>query len=107
MMHSMAQTANHVVLIAQPMHSSSAGTLEGKPLAEGAVVLGNGTIFQAVSLINGSLREWHHPSFLFSHIRNSWEDGDDIVIDLTWYQADWHMMFLGMFKFENLQKAKR
>jgi len=51
-----------------------------------------------------------HPggkSFLYSHVRNSWEDGDDVVIDLTWYQPDWHMSFLGMFKFKNLQKEKR
>lgn len=107
MMHSMAQTEHHVILIAQPLHSSTAGTLEGKALSEGAVVLGNGTIFQAVSLADGSLREWYHPSFLFSHIRNSWEDGDDIIIDLTWYQPDWHLAFLAMFRFENLEKAKR
>jgi len=106
-MHSMAHTENHVVLIAQPMHMSIASVIEGKALAEGAIILGNGTIFQAVNLANGSVREWHYPSFLFSHVRNSWEDGDDIVIDLTWYQADWHMVFLGMFKFENLQKEKR
>jgi len=106
-MHSMAQTARHVVLIAQPLHSSAAGTMEGKALSEGAIVLGNGTIFQAVSLIDGSVREWDHPSFLFSHIQNSWEDGDDIVIELTWYEADWRMAFLSMFRFENLQKEKR
>lgn len=107
MMHSMAQTEHNVVLIAQPLHSSSAATLEGKALSEGAVVLGNGTIFQAVNLLDGSLREWQHPSFLFSHVQNSWEDGDDIVIDLTWYQPDWHLAFFGMFRFENLQKDKR
>merc|ERR1712087_296716 len=62
---------------------------------------------QAVGLADGSLREWRHPGFLFSHIQNSWEEGDDILIDLTWYQPDWHMAFLGMFKFENLQKQRR
>jgi len=103
----MGHTENHVVLLAQPLHISVATILEGKALADGAITLGSGTIFQAVNLADGSVREWTHPSFLFSHIVNSWEDGDDIVIDLTWYQADWHMSFLGMFKFENLQKAKR
>merc|ERR1711920_498496 len=102
-----AQTADHVVLIAQPLHSSTVGTMEGKALSEGAIVLGNGTIFQAVNLIDGSTREWKHSSFLFSHIRNSWEDGNDIVIDLTYYDADWRMAFLGMFRFENLQKPNR
>merc|ERR1711920_621515 len=106
-MHSMAQTQNHVVLIAQPLHISLTAVLEGKGLGDGSIVLGNDTTFQAVGLVNGSLREWHHPGFLFSHIQNSWEEGDDIVIDLTWYQPDWHMAFLGMFKFENLQKQKR
>merc|ERR1719359_2260023 len=81
--------------------------LEGKALSEGAVTLGNTTIFQAVNLADGSVREWHHPSFLFSHVQNSWEDDDDIFIDLTWYQPDWHMAFFGMFRFENLQKDKR
>jgi len=106
-MHSMAHTKNHVVLIAQPMHMSIAAIMEGKALSEGAVTLGTTTIFQVVNLADGSVREWRHQAFLFSHIQNSWEDGNDIVIDLTWYQADWHMMFLGMFKFENLQKDKR
>jgi carotenoid cleavage dioxygenase-like enzyme len=105
--HSFAQTANHTVLIAQPLHLSLEGVLEGKGLADGTIMLGNGTIFQAVNLVDGSVREWHHPSFLFSHIRNSWEEGDDIVIDLVWYKADSHMMYFGMFKFENLQKEKR
>jgi len=107
MMHSMAQTAHHVVLIAQPLHFNDTAAFEGKALSEGAVILGNGTIFQAVNLLDGSMRQWHHPSFLFSHVQNSWEDDDDIFIDLTWYQPDWHMAFFGMFRFENLQKDKR
>jgi len=89
------------------LHISLTAVLEGKGLGDGSIVLGNDTTFQAVGLADGSLREWHHPGFLFSHIQNSWEEGDDIVIDLTWYQPDWHMAFLGMFKFENLQKEKR
>merc|ERR1712190_301202 len=106
-MHSMAHTENNVVLVAQPMHMSIKGILEGKSLSGGAIELGNGTIFQAVNLENSSVREGTHPSFLFSHIQNAWEDGDDIVLDLMRYDADWHMMYLGMFKFENLQKEKR
>jgi len=106
-MHSMGHTENNVVLIAQPMHMSVTSIMEGKSLSGGAVELGNGTIFQAVNLADGSVREWEHPSFLFSHIQNSWEDGDDIVMDILRYDADWHMMYLGMFKFENLQKEQR
>jgi carotenoid cleavage dioxygenase-like enzyme len=106
-MHSMAQTENHVTLIAQPMHMSITAVLEGKALSEGALELGNTTIFQAVNLVNGSVREWRHSSFLFSHVLNSWEDGDDIVIDLARYEADWHMMFVGMFKFENLRNKEK
>eukprot|EP00928_Gymnodinium_smaydae_P070695 TRINITY_DN5447_c0_g2_i1.p1 TRINITY_DN5447_c0_g2~~TRINITY_DN5447_c0_g2_i1.p1 ORF type:complete len:547 (-),score=65.86 TRINITY_DN5447_c0_g2_i1:231-1871(-) len=106
-MHAMAHTDNHVVLIAQPLHMSIKSILEGKPLTGGALVLGNGTTFQAVDLRDSSVREWHHPSFLFGHVQNSWEDGDDIVIDLTWYMPDSHLAFMNMFKFENLQKNKR
>eukprot|EP00928_Gymnodinium_smaydae_P045432 TRINITY_DN30284_c0_g1_i1.p1 TRINITY_DN30284_c0_g1~~TRINITY_DN30284_c0_g1_i1.p1 ORF type:complete len:543 (-),score=55.48 TRINITY_DN30284_c0_g1_i1:96-1724(-) len=106
-MHSMAHTENHVVLIAQPLHMSMAAILEGKPLSGGALTLGNGTIFQAVNLADGSVREWYFPSFLAAHVSNSWEDGDDIIVDLTWYQPDSHLAFIGMFKFENLQKDRR
>jgi len=106
-MHSMGHTENHAVLIAQPLHMSIAAVMEGKPLSGGAIELGNGTVFQAVNLVNGSVREWNHPSFLVSHIQNSWEDGEDIMMDVLCWDADWHMVFLGMFKFENLQKAKR
>merc|ERR1712070_1102886 len=47
-MHAMAHTQNHVVLIAEPMHLSLKNIFLGKGLTEGAVELGNGTIFQAV-----------------------------------------------------------
>mmetsp|Transcript_76322 Transcript_76322/g.184648 ORF Transcript_76322/g.184648 Transcript_76322/m.184648 type:complete len:542 (+) Transcript_76322:73-1698(+) len=106
-MHSMAHTQNKVVLIAQPLHVNVVGIMEGKPMAEGALMLGNGTIFQVVDRKSGSVREFHHTSFLFSHIVNAWEEDDDILIDLTWYQSDWHMVFFGQFKFSNLQKEVR
>eukprot|EP00928_Gymnodinium_smaydae_P070694 TRINITY_DN5447_c0_g1_i1.p1 TRINITY_DN5447_c0_g1~~TRINITY_DN5447_c0_g1_i1.p1 ORF type:complete len:550 (-),score=59.03 TRINITY_DN5447_c0_g1_i1:247-1896(-) len=106
-MHAMAHTENHVVLIAQPLHMSIKNVMEGKPLTGGSLVLGNETIFQVVNLGDASVREWRHPSFLYGHVQNSWEDGEDIVIDLTWYEPDSNLAFLNMFKFENLQKDKR
>merc|ERR1712048_526864 len=102
-MHSMAHTANHVTLIAQPLHASMVGMLSGKPLAEGAIILGNGTIFQAVNRHDGSVREFQHESMQFAHIVNEWEENGDIVMDVTWYQHDWHMNFFGQFLMQNIQ----
>jgi len=106
-MHCMGHTQNYVVLIAQPLHSSVVGIMEGKPMAEGALILGNGTTFQVVDRKNGSVREFHHTGFLAGHVVNAWEEDGDILIDLTCYSADWHMMFFGMFKFSNMRKEVR
>jgi len=106
-MHALAQTQNHVVVIAHPMHMSVSALMEGKPLADGAVVLGNITIFQIVSRKDGSVRQIEHPGFTFAHVVNAWEDGDDILMDLTYMENDERMSFLGLFKMENLQKEVR
>jgi len=106
-MHSMAQTENYIVLPALPLHMSVSAILVGKPLADGAIVRGDSMFFQIVSRKDGKVREIEHPGFLLAHIANAWEDGDDIVMDVSYYENDERMFFLGMFKFENLVKEVR
>jgi len=106
-MHSFAQTENNIVLIAQPLHMSVGAIIAGKPLAEGAIELGDTTIFQIVNRTDGSIRTVETPGFLVAHIANAWEDGEDIVMDVSHYEADERMAFLGMFLFKNLVKEVR
>jgi len=102
-MHSMAHTQNYVVLIAQPLHMSLPHVLSGQSLGEGGLHIGNGTIFQVVHRGDGSVREFHAPSFLVTHVVNSWEEGDDIIMDVTWYEADPEgMMYFKQFLLRNL-----
>lgn len=37
--------------------------------------------------VDGSVRTLNTSAFIFGHILNSYEEGTDIVIDLTWYEA--------------------
>lgn len=106
-MHAMAQTEHFVVLIAEPLHVSVFALIEGKSLSEGGLELGKDTIFQIVDKRTGKVREMKHNPFLFSHIVNSWEEDGDVVLDVSTYPANEHMMFLGQFKFANMVKEVR
>jgi beta-carotene 15,15'-monooxygenase/beta,beta-carotene 9',10'-dioxygenase len=106
-MHSMAFTANHHILIAEPMHMSPMAVMRGRPLGEGGLFLGNGTIFQVVDRKTGAVRQFDVPSFLFGHIVNAWEEDGDIFIDLTWYTMK-SFSFFHIFQFKILRdKAAR
>jgi carotenoid cleavage dioxygenase-like enzyme len=100
-MHAMGVTANYVVLIAEPLHMSIPGVLAGKPLAEGGLVIGNGTLFQLVNRYTGSVRTFQAPGFFLAHVVNTWEEHEDVVLDVTWYEADEHMSFFRQFLFKN------
>merc|ERR1712187_1080482 len=93
-MHSMGFSKNFVVLIAQPMHLSLEKTMTGSQMADGLMYIGNGTIFQVVNRSDGSYRNYPFPSFLFAHVLNTWEEDGDVVLDITWYQADEQLGFL-------------
>merc|ERR1712232_866471 len=75
----------------------------GKTLTDGLMYLGNETIFQVISRKDGSSRSLPPvPSFLFAHVINAWEEGDDILLDITWYQADDNLAFMKLFLFKNV-----
>ena len=100
-MHAMAVTKNYIVLIAEPLHMDIVATLLGKPLGEGSLALGNETLFQVVDRSSGGVRTFSAPGFLFGHVVNAWEEGDDIVFDLTWYTKESYSFF-HIFLFKNL-----
>jgi carotenoid cleavage dioxygenase-like enzyme len=87
-MHSMVMTPNHIVLIAEPLYMKMGNVLRGEPLGLGGLITtDDNTIFQVVSRKDGSVRSMELPGFIFGHVINSWEEGDDILFDLTWYAA--------------------
>jgi len=106
-MHSMAQTQNNIILFAEPLHMSVSAIMAGKPLSEGAIKPGDTTILQIVNRTDGTIRTIETPGFLVGHVANAWEDGGDILMDVSHYEVDERMFFLGMFKFENLVKEVR
>lgn len=100
-MHSMATTKNYVILIAEPLHLDVEKLLLGHPLGEGGLALGNETLFQVVDRRNGAVRSFSAPGFLHGHVVNAWEDGDDILFDLTWYSKE-SFSFFHVFLMKNL-----
>merc|ERR1719272_1619212 len=80
--------------------------MEGKTMTTGVLGIGNGTLFQVVSRRDGALRVYEAGSFLSGHIVNAFEDAGDVVLDLTWYEADDHLMFYGSSLFKNLEDKK-
>merc|ERR1740121_1222297 len=105
-MHSMGHTANHVILVAIPLHMSVSALMEGKTMTTGILSIGEGTIFQVVSRHDGSVRSFNAPSFFCGHVVNAFEDGGDVVIDLTQYQADATFMFYGINLFSTFESKQ-
>lgn len=94
-MHSFASTPNYIVLIAEPLYMDIEQILLGRSLGEGGLKTNDDdTLFQIVDRKTGSVRTLEAPGFIFGHVLNSWEEGTDIVIDLTWYAAN-NMTTLG------------
>jgi len=88
-MHTLAATPNFIVLIADPLYLSVTDMMEGAPLGKGGLQTnGDPTLFQVVDRKTGAVRTFENPGFIHAHILNSWEEGDDILIDLTWYDAN-------------------
>jgi carotenoid cleavage dioxygenase-like enzyme len=88
-MHQNAPTENHYTIVGQPLYMDIERVMFGASLAEGGLVspADDTTIFQIVKLSDGSVRSIEVPGFLIGHVINSYEDGDDIVLDVTWYNA--------------------
>jgi len=88
-MHSLGATPRYIILIAEPLYLSLERALEGYPMGEGGLETnGDQTLFQIVDRKTGAVRTLEAPGFIYGHVLNSYEDEDDIVIDLTWYAAN-------------------
>jgi len=89
-MHSLAETENYIVLIAEPLYMNLVNVLKGNALGEGGLYTNtDDTIFQIIHRKTGKLTELHAPGFIFGHVVNSWEESNgDISMDLTWYEAN-------------------
>eukprot|EP00931_Biecheleriopsis_adriatica_P055561 TRINITY_DN32885_c0_g2_i1.p1 TRINITY_DN32885_c0_g2~~TRINITY_DN32885_c0_g2_i1.p1 ORF type:complete len:543 (+),score=100.95 TRINITY_DN32885_c0_g2_i1:22-1629(+) len=87
-MHQNAVTDGHYVIIATPLYMNFLEVMKGTGLAQGGLesVAGDDTLFQIVKTSDGSVREIAVPGFLMGHVVNAYEDGDDIVVDLTHYE---------------------
>mmetsp|Transcript_94371 Transcript_94371/g.266920 ORF Transcript_94371/g.266920 Transcript_94371/m.266920 type:complete len:539 (-) Transcript_94371:140-1756(-) len=96
-MHAFGWTQRHIVLLAEPLYMNMGQVLLGTALGKGGLeTTGAPTLFQIVSRKDGSVRTLEAPGFIFGHILNTFEDGGDILLDLTWYAAN-DMKTLGWF----------
>lgn len=88
-MHSFGATPDYIILIADPLYMSLEKVLEGAALGKGGLYTnGDKTLFQVVNRANGSVRTLEAPGFIYGHVFNSYQEGDDIVIDLEYYGAN-------------------
>jgi len=89
-MHSLAETPNYIVLIAEPLYMSMPKLLEGKGLGEGGLYTNtDSTVFQVVHRKSGKVVQLEAPGFIYGHVLNSWEEANgDISMDLTWYESN-------------------
>ena len=88
-MHALGATPKYIILVADVLYMSMEKIMMGHSLGEGALETNKDpTIFQIVDRKTGAVRSMEAPGFIFGHIINSYEDGDDIVLDLTRYGAN-------------------
>jgi carotenoid cleavage dioxygenase-like enzyme len=102
-MHHNGHTQSSHVIIATPLYMDFERVGMGKGLANGGLVTpeGDTSLFQVVSKKDGSVREFETDGFLMGHVVNSYDDGDDIVVDLT-YSTTRSGGFFKRFLLENL-----
>merc|ERR1719313_2121730 len=66
-----------------------AEVMMGKPMGEGGLSTNaDPTLFQVVNRKTGAVRTLQTPGFIYGHVVNSYEDGEDIVVDLTYSAAN-------------------
>lgn len=108
-MHQNGATESSHVIVGTPLYMDLMGVMSGKGLAEGGLepVEGDPTIFQIVDKSDGSWREFHTGGFLIGHVVNSYDDGEDVVVDVT-YSTVRSGGFFRRFLLSNiLDKVKR
>lgn len=96
-MHAIGYTASHIVIVAQPMHLDLKKAIEGNVIQD-SLFVGNGTLFTVVNRYDGSYRDYPLvDGFFFGHVANTWEEGEDILLDLTYYEAAPDLGFIKLF----------
>jgi len=108
-MHQNGVTDRYHVLVATPFYMDLLAVMEGKGLAEGGLVSppGGQTLFQIVNKSDGSVRQVATPGFLMGHVVNSYEDGEEIVVDLTHMEASSGGFFARYLLGNIMDKGKR
>lgn len=90
-MHQNAETETSWVIVGTPTYMDFENVLKGKGLAEGGLVspVGDKTLFHVVDKSDPtSVRLIKVPGFLMGHVINSYNDGDDVVMDFTSYTVE-------------------
>lgn len=88
-MHSLAATPNFIVLAADPLYLNISALMRGTPLGRGGLETnGDPTIFQIIDRRTGQVRTHEAAGFIYGHMINSWEEGDEILIDFMWYEGE-------------------
>jgi carlactone synthase/all-trans-10'-apo-beta-carotenal 13,14-cleaving dioxygenase len=89
-MHQNAETEASYVIVGTPTYMDFVNVLKGKGLAEGGLVspVGDKTYFHIVDKTSLSERTVKTPGFLMGHVINSYDDGDDVVVDFTTYSVE-------------------
>lgn len=87
-MHQNGVTENNYIIIATPLYMDMIGVMRGKGLAQGGLdnVIGDNTTFHIIDRKTGEQRMASTPGFLMGHVINTWEEGDDVLMDLTVYK---------------------
>jgi len=108
-MHQNGATERYHVLVGTPFHMDLPSVVLGKGLAQGGLVspTGEQTLFQVVNKRDGSVREILAPGFLMGHVVNSYEEGEDIVLDLTHMEVETGGFFSRYLLSNMLDKEKR
>jgi len=107
-MHQNAETETDWVIVGTPTYMDFVNVLQGKGLAEGGLVspVGDDTMFHLVNKEDNSVRTVHTPGFLMGHVINSFNDGDDVVMDFTTYSVE-SGGFFPRYILKNLAKENR
>jgi len=107
-MHQNAETESSYVILGVPLYMDMMNVVVGKGLAEGGLVapVGDKTIFHIVDKSTNKVRNVKAPGFLMGHVVNSYDAGDDIIVDITSYTVE-SGGFFPRYLLKNLQRDVR
>jgi len=107
-MHQNAETETSFIIVGTPTYMDFVNVMLGKGLAEGGLVspVGDDTLFHIIDKTDNSVRTVQTEGFLIGHVINSYNDGDDIIVDLTTYSVE-SGGFFPRYLLDNLAKENR